>query len=145
MYQRNKPHTLGSLLARTDAVGDCLVWKGATNKKNGYGVAVWLGKQTTVHRIVYQMVHGDIPPNSEVDHMCNVRGCINPDHLQLVTHQQNMELGASRRKTCRNGHEWSDKNTYITKVKRKQGGFRMQRYCRVCRCKHQADLRKRTT
>lgn len=45
------------------------------------------------------------------------------------------------RTQCKAGHEWNDKNTYMTKVKRKQGGYRMQRYCRVCRARAQADLR----
>lgn len=44
---------------------------------------------------------------------------------------------------CKAGHEWTDANTYVTKVKRKQGGYREQRYCRICRAEHQRDLRKR--
>jgi len=44
---------------------------------------------------------------------------------------------------CKAGHEWTEANTYITTVKRKQGGMRTQRYCRQCRAKHQADLRAR--
>lgn len=47
------------------------------------------------------------------------------------------------RQTCKAGHPWTEDNTYITTVKRKQGGTRMQRYCRICRAKHQADLRNR--
>lgn len=44
---------------------------------------------------------------------------------------------------CRNGHEWNDTNTYLAVVKRKQGGTREQRYCRVCRAEAQASLRAR--
>lgn len=47
------------------------------------------------------------------------------------------------RTQCKAGHEWNDKNTYTTKVKRKQGGYRIQRFCRVCRARAQADLRTR--
>lgn len=47
------------------------------------------------------------------------------------------------RTTCKAGHEWTDANTYVTRVKRKQGGYRAQRYCRLCRAKHQRDLRNR--
>lgn len=44
---------------------------------------------------------------------------------------------------CKAGHPWNEDNTYLATVKRKQGGTREQRYCRVCRAQHQADLRER--
>ncbi len=47
------------------------------------------------------------------------------------------------RDRCKKGHEWNDDNTYLATVKRKQGGTRTQRYCRLCRAQHQADLRAR--
>lgn len=47
------------------------------------------------------------------------------------------------RTTCKAGHEWTDKNTYIANVKRKQGGTRIQRYCRICRALAQQTLRDR--
>ena len=142
MKTRNVPHTEASLLALTNKVGDCLVWQG-TKRSNGYGVTVYLGKQTTTHRVMYALHFGGITEVMEVDHTCNRRDCINPEHLQAVTHQENMRLGALRRKSCKAGHEWNERNTYVKEVKRKQGGTRMQRYCRVCRAKHQADLRAR--
>jgi hypothetical protein len=143
MQTRNKPHTVESLLERTVPQGTCLVWAGASTR-SGYGVAVYRGKQTTVHRVMYQLFHGaGIPEGMEVDHKCNTRNCINPDHLQLLTHQENMRVGAERRSACRAGHEWNDDNTYLAIVKRKQGGTREQRYCRICRAQHQADLRER--
>lgn len=142
MRTRNVPHTEDSLLALTNRVGDCLVWLGA-KRSNGYGVTVYMGKQTTTHRIMYTLHFGGITDVMEVDHKCNRRDCINPEHLQTVTHQENMRLSALRRKSCKAGHEWNECNTYVKEVKRKQGGTRMQRYCRVCRAKHQADLRAR--
>lgn len=47
------------------------------------------------------------------------------------------------RNTCKAGHEWTEANTYWAEVKTKQGGTRMQRFCRACRAQHQADLRAR--
>lgn len=47
------------------------------------------------------------------------------------------------RPTCKAGHEWTDENTYLAVVSRKNGGTRVQRYCRACRAQHQADLRTR--
>ena len=43
---------------------------------------------------------------------------------------------------CKKGHEWNEKNTYVTTVKRKQGGTRQQRFCRVCRAEYQRQRRK---
>ena len=142
MRKRNRPHTKESLLALTCRDEDCLIWQG-TKRSNGYGVTVFKGKQTTTHRVMYQLVVGDVPDGMEIDHTCNRRDCINPDHLQVVTHAENMFLGSSRRLTCRNGHPWTEANTYLGTVKRKQGGTRTQRYCRVCRAQHQKDLRQR--
>lgn len=143
MRTRNKPHTVESLLELTVPHGDCLLWQGAS-RTNGYGVTVYRGTQTTTHRIMYQLYIGEtLPDGMEVDHKCNNRLCINPDHLQAVSHAENMRLGATRRTHCKAGHEWNDENTYIATVMRKQGGFREQRFCRVCRAKHQADLRNR--
>lgn len=143
MLIRNTHHTEGSLLELTKPEGDCLIWQG-TKRDNGYGVTVYKGVQTTTHRVMYQIVHNKILPNDmEVDHTCNNRDCINPLHLREVTHAENMRLSAERRTTCREGHEWTEENTYITEVKRKQGGTRMQRFCRECRKKAAQDFRDR--
>lgn len=53
------------------------------------------------------------------------------------------EAPIHKRTYCKAGHEWTVGNTYWKEVKRKQGGTRMQRYCRKCRAKHQTDLRHR--
>lgn len=101
-----------------------------------------MGTQTTTHRVMYQLTTGQpLPPGMEVDHTCNNRLCINPAHLQAVSHADNMRLGRERRTHCRAGHEWNDDNTYIATVKRKQGGTREQRYCRMCRAIMQQNLR----
>lgn len=141
MHTRNQPHTVCSLLERATPAGDCLIWQGA-KRSNGYGVTVYIGTQTTTHRVIYTLIHGALPKGVEVDHKCNRRDCINPEHLQAVTHKTNMRLAAKRRDTCRAGHPWTEENTYTTMVKYKSG-TRKQRYCRACRAKHQADLRKR--
>lgn len=53
------------------------------------------------------------------------------------------EVSQKDRTHCREGHEWTEENTYITEVKRKQGGTRMQRFCRECRKKAAQDFRDR--
>ena len=61
-------------------------------------------------------------------------------------HKQNLPLEdkpISQRNKCKAGHEWTEQNTYLATVKRRQGGFRTQRMCRACRAEHQAALRER--
>lgn len=145
MHIRNKPHTLESLMERTVPKGDCLLWQGPT-RSNGYGTVVYMGKQRSTHALALHLHAPDkfnFDPGKEVDHTCNERACINPAHLEVVTHQENMRRGRERRRTCRAGHPWTEENTYLTQVKRKQGGFRLQRYCRKCRAIAQAEFRKK--
>ena len=148
MYKRNTPHTADSLLARTKKKGTCLVWQGATTS-SGYGVTTYYGHQTTAHRIMATLVHGEIPRGHEVHHTCRNRACINPAHLEIVSHAENLAMDREARTTCRAGHPWDEDNTYLAVVTRKQGGTRTQRYCRKCRAEYQAQLRqlnpKRTT
>lgn len=141
MRKRNTPHTEDSLLELTKPDGDCLIWQGV-KRSNGYGVTVYKGTQTTTHRVMYLIQHGALADGMEVDHTCNRRDCINPKHLEAVTHQENMKRSIERRGTCRAGHLWNKENTYVTTVKRKQGGTRQQRFCRVCRAACQVALRK---
>lgn len=82
------------VLERIDATGDCWLWTGAT-KPNGYGHCVrpWPDKTwTQAHRAVLAALGVmDLDDELVVDHLCRVRGCVNPDHLEIVTHKINLE------------------------------------------------------
>ena len=69
----------------------CWVWKGAKFGNTGYGQIQYQGKPTRTHRLSYQVFVGDIPDGLLVLHRCDVRVCINPSHLFLGTHKQNMD------------------------------------------------------
>lgn len=84
--------------------GDCWIWQGVVGR-HGYGRH---GRNDLAHRAVYAELVG--PPPSELDHLCRVRRCVNPDHLEPVTHRANVLRGGSpaarkaRQMTCIRGH-----------------------------------------
>lgn len=67
----------------------CWIWKAATNK--GYGVvnSGGRGKALLAHQVVWKLLRGDPPPGLEPDHLCLVKLCVNPGHLEWVTKAEN--------------------------------------------------------
>lgn len=121
----------------------CWIWQGHINRQ-GYGL-LWVGSRTTTrrlmraHRVVYEMVRGPVARGLELDHLCRVRACVNPDHLEPVTHAENLRRGEgigaqNRRKThCKRGHEFTPTNT----VYQRNGA----RNCLACRPIYQRRYR----
>ena len=104
-------------IAKTDT---CWLWSGYIHKRTGYGR---LG-QSLAHRLVYETLVGEIPPGLELDHLCRVRHCVNPKHLEPVTSAENTRRGAAALTECKHGHLMSNINTYVAPTGRRQ--------CRVC-------------
>lgn len=74
--------------------GECWTWTGAT-EHHGYG-RFWLnGKMRYAHRVAYEWFRGPIPEGHDIDHLCRVRNCVNPFHLEAVTRQVNLLRGAT--------------------------------------------------
>ena len=117
-------------LAKVQKTASCWLWT-AWVERNGYG-RFWLdGWQQSAHRVAYELYVGPIPKGLEIDHLCRVRHCVNPAHLEAVTASENIRRMARLRtpyqslmETCRNGHPYDAENTALTPT---------GRACRECK------------
>ena len=94
---RRPTPVLERILARivVDLATGCWLWTGSTHG-NGYGqVKTDLGRNSSPHRVLAEHYHGAIPDGYEVDHLCHVRACCNPDHLQIVHRLENASRAAT--------------------------------------------------
>lgn len=130
------PARIASRIAERDG---CVVWTGAKNP-DGYGRVVIIGDERgryqMAHRVVYELTVGPIPAGLQTDHLCRVRACVRPDHLELVTLHENIRRGtniiatALRSDYCVHGHPLFGDNL---KVRQRAGRSRPVRECRTCR------------
>lgn len=70
----------------------CWLWSSG-QQGHGYGAYSYGGKSIAAHIYVYQLLVGPVPRGLELDHLCRVRHCVNPDHLEPVTHLENTVRG----------------------------------------------------
>jgi hypothetical protein len=112
----------------------CWLWNGAI-VSSGYGCFWSAGRAVGAHRWSYQRIVGPIPSGLHLDHLCRVRNCVNPAHLEPVTQAENTLRGvglaaANASKThCPAGHEYTPENTY------REGRRRRCKTCHLDRCR----------
>jgi hypothetical protein len=120
---------------------NCWEWTGGTCN-HGYGQigirsAAGKYKRVLVHRLAYEELVGPVPDGKELDHLCRNRLCINPDHVEPVTHTVNLRRGVKKTNIthCPKGHPYDDENTYIDE--------RGRRTCKKCKRLANQEYKKR--
>lgn len=118
----------------------CVIWPGGI-RGQGYGMAYTQDKAhkpINAHNLVYKVAVGPIPEGLVLDHLCRVRKCVNPTHMEPVTPIENYNRGlkVALKTHCKHGHEFTRENTYAAK---------RQRHCRTCmrESSRRADAKKK--
>lgn len=109
----------GRFWAKVEPRGECWIWTGSLNVRSGYPYVKYQGKVRPAYRVSYELLVGPIPPGLDIDHLCRTPACVNPEHLEAVTHRENVARSrhpvgvALRTNRCVNGHEFTPENTRI--------------------------------
>jgi hypothetical protein len=121
-------------------VSECWLWQ-AGQSTGGYG-QFWDGGDVAAHRASYEHHVGPIPVGLTLDHLCRVRSCVNPAHLEPVSNRVNVLRGNgacarhARKTHCLRGHAFTKENTRLN-----SSGSRVCRVCDVA--KERARVRRR--
>ncbi len=120
-----------------DLNSGCWLWEGHLDT-SGYGALFALGKNLRMHRVSYELFRGEIPTGMWALHKCDVRSCVNPNHIWLGTVQDNNADTKAKgrynvkslagRSHCLNGHEYTPGNIGKSKLRDGTHGRR----CKVC-------------
>jgi hypothetical protein len=131
----------GKFWDRVDFRGPNGCWLIPTIRKDGYCYVKYMGRNVTAHRAAWEDVVGPIPAGMELDHKCRVRNCVNPAHLEPMTHYENIMKGntvAAMRVAqthCIHGHPLFGENLYLD-----PNGYR---FCRTCRKRWRSEYQER--
>ena len=119
---------LGAFVAKIGDCSSCWLWIGSTSGRPGrrYG-CFWNGKAIKAHQFAYEIFKGQRDHGKIVCHTCDVPLCVNPDHLYLGTWRDNVRDAVKRGRhrngkesinVCPQGHDYTERNTYVYKTHR---------------------------
>lgn len=115
-----------------EPMSGCWLWTANTDA-GGYARIRMNGAMASAHRAAYEVLVAQIPDGLEIDHRCRVRCCVNPTHMEPVTHAENVRRGVlveitrdrfASQTHCKKGHAFDEENTYVC-----GDGWRK---CKVC-------------
>jgi hypothetical protein len=111
--------------SKVNKTDTCWLWNASTDGQ-GYGKLRVGKKFMPAHIFAYEAEEGAVPEGLELDHLCRVRLCVRPSHLEIVTHKVNCQRRSlhNRKRFCKNGHELTLENLYT---------HTHYRECRKCR------------
>jgi len=128
---RGRMTTIDRFWQKVNKTSGCWFWTGALTW-NGYGrfhnpALKTNRKQTRAYIFAWELQYGPKKKDMDLDHLCKVRHCCNPDHLEMVTRHVNLLRGEKCQRThCPQGHAYTPENTFIPKG-------RTDRNCRTCK------------
>lgn len=128
---------LVSFTKRIKQINGCWVWQtNYVHRNKPYGRIWWRGKYRLAHVVMWEEFGGCPKGDRVIDHLCNDHRCVNPFHLRLLTHRENILRGVgvcaehARKTQCPQGHEY----------RQRAGGTR---YCPLCKVTRQRERRRR--
>lgn len=114
----------------------CWIWFGSINQY-GYGRMLIDGRMALAHRFSYQTFKGPLAPELVLDHLCRMRCCVNPDHLDQVKQKINVRRSPRYLSlVCKSGHPWNEENTWLNP----RNGWRQ---CRACNLANQYRMKEK--
>ncbi len=131
---------LDRFVSKIEFTDTCWLWTGGVNH-GGYGKFWANGATHAVHRFSYELFRGLIPDGLTIDHLCRVRCCVLPDHLEAVTIQENLlrsPLRPEARTHCPQGHPYAGHNLLL-KITTRKG---KERLCRTCKNNHGREYQR---
>lgn len=116
--------------SKVERTETCWLWHGTRTPTGGHYGTGGYGKFSgnLAHRVAYEALRGPIPDGLTLDHLCRNTCCVNPDHLEPVTGQENSARHFASISTCKRGHDLSGPNVRL-RVRR---NGRTERVCRAC-------------